>query len=139
MRSGVPIRVVDRHSVLARREGKECKRSISGAGLRRALPRNIDLILDPGRPVRVCSEEDVHAAIRLALRKNVILVAPGNMLGVPANVPKNEPRSLEQPRAVGGEVQPIASRREGAKIAEANPARAVVCFAADFEANATSR
>ena len=66
-------------------------------------------------------EEDVHAAIQLALRKNVILVAFGDMLRVPANVPKREPRSLEQARAAGGDVRPIASPREAVKIASANP------------------
>ncbi len=109
------------------------ERSISMAGLRGALPDNIELIPGPGCPVCVCPEEDVHAAIQLALRKDVILVAFGDMLRVPANVPKNEPRSLEQARAAGGEVRPIASPREAVKIAEANPTREIVFFAAGFE------
>ena len=103
------------------------------AGLRGALPRDIELIPGPGCPVCVCPEEDVHAAIQLALRKDVILVAFGDMLRVPANVPKREPRSLEQARAAGGDVRPIASPREAVKIARANPNRQVVFFAAGFE------
>jgi hydrogenase expression/formation protein HypD len=109
------------------------ERSISMAGLRSALPRAIELIPGPGCPVCVCPEEDVYAAIQLALRKDVILVAFGDMLRVPANVPKREPRSLEQARAAGGDVRPIASPREAAKIANANPDREVVFFAAGFE------
>lgn len=109
------------------------ERSISMAGLRGALPRDIELIPGPGCPVCICPEEDVHAAIQLALRKEVILVAFGDMLRVPANVPKREPRSLEQARAAGGEVRPIASPREAVKIACANPDREVVFFAAGFE------
>lgn len=109
------------------------ERSISMAGLRGALPQEIELIPGPGCPVCVCPEEDVHAAIQLALKKDVILVAFGDMLRVPANVPKREPRSLEQARAAGGDVRPVASPREAAKIARANPDREVVFFAAGFE------
>ncbi len=87
----------------------------------------------PGCPVCVCPEEDVHAAIQLALRDNVILVAFGDMLRVPANVPKAEPRSLEQARGAGGDVRPIASPMEAVKIARENPGREVVFFAAGFE------
>lgn len=109
------------------------ERSISMAGLRSALPQDIELIPGPGCPVCVCPEEDVYAAIQLALRKDVILVAFGDMLRVPANVSKREPRSLEQARAAGGDVRPIASPREAVKIANANPEREVVFFAAGFE------
>lgn len=109
------------------------ERSISMAGLRGALPRQIELIPGPGCPVCVCPEEDVYAAVQLALRPEVILVAFGDMLRVPANVPKNEPRSLEQAKAAGGDVRPIASPQEAAKIARAHPDREVVFFAAGFE------
>jgi hydrogenase expression/formation protein HypD len=109
------------------------ERSISMAGLRGALPRDIELIPGPGCPVCVCPEEDVYAAIQLTQRKNVILVAFGDMLRVPANVPKREPRSLEQARGTGGDVRPIASPREAVKIACGNPDREVVFFAAGFE------
>ena len=109
------------------------ERSISMAGLRKALPKEIELIPGPGCPVCVCPEEDVHAAIQLALRKDVVLVAFGDMLRVPANVPKHEPRSLEQARAAGGAVRPIASPREAVKIAKAQPDHEVVFFAAGFE------
>jgi hydrogenase expression/formation protein HypD len=109
------------------------ERSISMAGLRGALPEQIELIPGPGCPVCVCPEEDVHAAIELALKRKVILVAFGDMLRVPANVPKGQPRSLEQARAAGADVRPIASPREAAKIAQAHPDRDVVFFAAGFE------
>ena len=109
------------------------ERTISMAGLRHALPPSIELIAGPGCPVCVCPEEDVHAAIELALRDGVTLVAFGDMLRVPANVPKNQPRSLEAARAAGADVRPIASPREAAAIARANPAREIVFFAAGFE------
>jgi hydrogenase expression/formation protein HypD len=109
------------------------ERSISMAGLRGALPREIELIPGPGCPVCVCPEEDVHAAIQLARRDRVILVAFGDMLRVPANVPKREPRSLDEARGAGADVRPIASPREAVKIARAYPDREIVFFAAGFE------
>jgi hydrogenase expression/formation protein HypD len=109
------------------------ERSISMGGLRSALPREIELIPGPGCPVCVCPEEDVYAAIELALRENVTLVAFGDMLRVPANTPKRAPRSLEQARAAGGDVRPVASPQEAVKIARANPDREIVFFAAGFE------
>jgi hydrogenase expression/formation protein HypD len=42
------------------------ERSITMAGLRSALPPQIELIPGPGCPVCVCPEEDVYQAIQLA-------------------------------------------------------------------------
>lgn len=109
------------------------ERSISMAGLRGVLPPQIELIPGPGCPVCVCPEEDVHAAIDMALRPGVIVVSFGDMLRVPANVPKNQPRSLELARAAGGDVRPVSSPAEAVRIARDNPAREVVFFAAGFE------
>ncbi|MDR3473499.1 MAG: hydrogenase formation protein HypD [Devosia sp.] len=109
------------------------ERSISTAGLRGVLPPEIELIPGPGCPVCVCPEEDIYAAIQLAKRDDTILVAFGDMLRVPCNAPKSEARSLEQARAAGADVRPIASPSEARRIAEANPDREVVFFAAGFE------
>jgi hydrogenase expression/formation protein HypD len=84
------------------------ERAISIAGLRTAIPDNIELVPGPGCPVCICPEEDVFEAIQLALNEDVTLVAFGDMLRVPVNVPKSEPRSLEQARAAGGDIRPIA-------------------------------
>ncbi len=109
------------------------ERSISMSGLRGALPKNIELIPGPGCPVCVCPEEDVYQAIQLALNEKIILVAFGDMLRVPVNAPKKDPRSLEQARAAGGDIRPIASPTEAVTIARAHPDTAVVFFAAGFE------
>lgn len=109
------------------------ERSISMAGLRRVLPPAIELIPGPGCPVCVCPEEDIHAAIRLALDQKVLLVAFGDMLRVPCNLPKGEPRSLEAARAAGADVRPVASPQQAAQLARAHPEREVVFFAAGFE------
>jgi hydrogenase expression/formation protein HypD len=103
------------------------------AGLRSALPDNIELVPGPGCPVCICPEEDVYEAMQLALHEDIILVAFGDMLRVPVNVPKREPRSLEQARAAGGDIRPIASPTEAVRIARENPSRKVVFFAAGFE------
>lgn len=109
------------------------ERSITMAGLRAALPKNIELIPGPGCPVCVCPEEDVYQAIQLALQEKVILAAFGDMLRVPVNVSKGEVRSLEQAKTLGADVRPIASPREAVKLAQENSDRPVVFFAAGFE------
>ena len=108
------------------------ERSITMAGLRGALPPQVELIPGPGCPVCICPEEDIYAAIQLA-RNGVIVAAFGDMLRVPCNAPKAEPRSLEQAKAAGGDVRPVSSPEEVLAIAEANPERQVVFFAAGFE------
>ena len=109
------------------------ERSITMAGLRGALPDQVELIPGPGCPVCVCPEEDIYAAIQLARRDDVIVVAFGDMLRVPCNAPKAEPRSLEQAKAAGGDVRPVSSPEEVLAIAQANPDKEVVFFAAGFE------
>jgi len=109
------------------------ERSITMAGLRKALPEQLRLIPGPGCPVCICPEEDLYQAIQIALREPVTLVAFGDMLRVPVNVPKGEPRSLEQAKAQGADIRPIASPQEAVTIARADPARRVVFFAAGFE------
>jgi hydrogenase expression/formation protein HypD len=109
------------------------ERSITQAGLRGALPPAIELIPGPGCPVCVCPEEDIYQAMQLALHEPVTLVAFGDMLRVPVNVPKGEPRSLDQAHAAGADIRPIASPMEARQIALAQPQREVVFFAAGFE------
>lgn len=109
------------------------ERVVTQAGLRSALPAQIELIPGPGCPVCVCPEQDIFHAIQLALRQPITLVAFGDMLRVPVNVVKGEPRSLEQARACGADIRPIASPQQAITIARAQPERQVVFFAAGFE------
>jgi hydrogenase expression/formation protein HypD len=109
------------------------ERSITMAGLRGALPEPIELIPGPGCPVCICPEEDIFEAIQLALNEDIILVAYGDMLRVPVNVPRCDARSLEEARARGADVRPVASPMQAAAIARANRDRPVVFFAAGFE------
>lgn len=109
------------------------ERSITMAGLRKALPDYIELVPGPGCPVCICPEEDVFEAIQLALNEDIILVAFGDMLRVPVNVKKAQARTLEQARSQGADIRPIASPTEAVSIAIANPDKPVVFFAAGFE------
>jgi hydrogenase expression/formation protein HypD len=112
------------------------ERSIGMAGLRDILPAEITLIPGPGCPVCVCPQADILAAIRLAFIPGHILVAFGDMLRVPANVPKGEIRSLAQARVQGADIRPISSPQEAVAIAAQNPAQNVIFFAAGFETTA---
>ncbi len=103
------------------------------AGIRNALPDNIELIPGPGCPVCVCPEEDIYQAIQLALKENITLLAFGDMLRVPVNVAKGEVRTLLEAQAQGASIIPIASPLEAEKIARQNPGKKVVFFAAGFE------
>ena len=85
------------------------ERSISMAGLRGALPTNIELIPGPGCPVCICPEEDLFEAIQLARNEDITLVAFGDMLRVPVNVKKCEARTLEAAKAQGADIRPLAS------------------------------
>jgi hydrogenase expression/formation protein HypD len=109
------------------------ERSITMAGLRGALPERVEIVPGPGCPVCVCPEEAVHRAIQLSRLDGVTLVAFGDMLRVPVNVPKGEVRSLEQAKAAGADIRSIASPLEAVSIARAEPGREVVFFAAGFE------
>jgi hydrogenase expression/formation protein HypD len=109
------------------------ERAISIAGLRSAIPKQVELVPGPGCPVCICPEEDIYEAMQLALHEDVILVAFGDMLRVPVNAPKKEARSLDQARAAGADIRPVASPTEVVRIAEENPQRRVVFFAAGFE------
>ena len=109
------------------------ERTISQAGIRSLLPENIELIPGPGCPVCICPEEDIFLAIQLALNEDVILVAFGDMLRVPVNVAKKEVRSLQQARASGADIRPIASPIEVVIIARENEDKKVIFFAAGFE------
>ena len=109
------------------------ERSISMAGIRNALHPKIELIPGPGCPVCICPEEDIYQAIQLALNEDIILVAFGDMLRVPVNVGKKSIRTLQQARASGADIRPIASPLEARQIAQSAPQKTVVFFAAGFE------
>ncbi len=109
------------------------ERALNQAGLRTLLPDNIALIPGPGCPVCICPEETIAMAIEIALNEPVIVTTFGDMLRVPISAIKGKPRSLEQARALGGDIRPIASPLEARAIAQQNPTQQVLFFMAGFE------
>jgi hydrogenase expression/formation protein HypD len=109
------------------------ERVITQAGLRTALPNTIELIPGPGCPVCVCPEEDLFTAIQLALHEPITLVAFGDLLRVPVNVPRGEVCCLEEAKARGADIRPIATPQEAVHLAREYPERRIVFFAAGFE------
>lgn len=109
------------------------ERSISMAGLRTALPQAIRLIPGPGCPVCICPEEDIYQAIRLGLEGDAVVATFGDMLRVPVNLGRQAVRSLEQAKAAGADIRPIASPIEARIIAEKAAGKPVVLFAVGFE------
>lgn len=109
------------------------ERTVSHSGLRSALPKNVEIIPGPGCPVCICPEEDIYDAIQLSLNERLSLLAFGDMLRVPVNLPRREIRTLEQARAAGARVIPIATPVEAVHLARQSPAETFVFFAAGFE------
>ena len=109
------------------------ERSITHAGMRTLLPAYVTLVPGPGCPVCVCSEQDIYAAMQMAMQHPVTLLAFGDMLRVPVNVPKSQPRSLDEARGRGADIRPVASPLEVLRLARELAPRPVVFFAAGFE------
>lgn len=109
------------------------ERTMAQSGVRSVLPDRVKVIPGPGCPVCICPEEDVFEAIQLALTRPVILVAFGDMLRVPVSVSKGQVRSLEQAKAAGADVRPLAAPGQALAIARENPSKTVVFFVAGFE------
>lgn len=129
----LPLDVIEKPKIKIMNVCGGHERSITMAGLRRVLPEKIELVPGPGCPVCICPEEDIFEAIQLALNEDIILVAFGDMLRVPVNVTKARARTLEQAKAMGADIRPIASPTEAVNIANSHPEQAVVFFAAGFE------
>ena len=109
------------------------ERRISLSGIRSLLPEKVEVIPGPGCPICVCPEEILHHAITLGLNHDVIIVTFGDMLYVPTNVPKNEPRSLHQAHVAGADIRPIACPQEAVSIARNEQNKYVVFLVAGFE------
>lgn len=109
------------------------ERTITMSGLRKILPKTIELIPGPGCPVCVCPEEDIYLAIQLALNEDITLLAFGDMLRVPVNVKKHQCKTLTQAKSAGANIQAIASPLDALKIAEQNPQKKHVFFSTGFE------
>jgi hydrogenase expression/formation protein HypD len=102
--------------------------AISRFGIRKILPKNIELVTGPGCPVCVTAQEDIDAAVNLA-RFGVPIATYGDVLRVPGYF-----GSLEKARAQGAKVFEVYSVEDALKIKKQIPE--LVFFGIGFETTA---
>jgi len=100
-------------------------------GIDELLPKPIELIHGPGCPVCVTPLEMIDKALEIAARPDVIFTSFGDMLRVPGST-----TDLLSVKARGGDVRIVYSPLDAVKLAEQNPAKAVVFFGVGFETTA---
>ncbi len=106
--------------------------AIGRFGLRKLLPKNIQLISGPGCPVCVTSTRDVNLALYLASQPSVIFATFGDMLRVPGA----DGDSLQKKRAEGANVRVVPSADECIKMAQSHPSKEIIMMGIGFETTA---
>lgn len=101
-------------------------------GIEDLLPANVELIHGPGCPVCVLPIGRLDMAMDLALGRDVILCAFGDMMRVPGR----DRRSLLRAKAEGADIRMVLGSADALRIARENPSREVVFFAIGFETTA---
>ena len=104
--------------------------AIARHGLRRLLPPSVHVIAGPGCPVCVCPPTDIQMAVELCQRPGVTVATFGDMVRVPGRL------SLEQARALGGDVRVVLGAHGAVELARREPDREVVLLAVGFETTA---
>jgi hydrogenase expression/formation protein HypD len=102
--------------------------AISRFGIRKILPKNIELITGPGCPVCVTAQEDIDAVVSLALA-GIPIATYGDVLRVPGYF-----GSLEKSRAEGAKVFEVYSVEDALKLQKQFPN--LVFFGIGFETTA---
>lgn len=105
--------------------------SIFRNGLKSLFPDNLRLVSGPGCPVCVTDQAEIDAAVATAELPDTIVATYGDMLRVPGSR-----GSLLDARSRGRTVQVVISASEALRLAEENPAKAVVFLAVGFETTA---
>jgi hydrogenase expression/formation protein HypD len=100
-------------------------------GIRQLLPKTIEMVSGPGCPICVTANADLDKAIALAQVPGVIIATFGDMLRVPGSR-----SSLQETKAVGGDVRTVYSTMDALKVAEDNPDNSVVFLGIGFETTA---
>lgn len=109
------------------------ERVITLAGMRGLLPPAVTLLSGPGCAASICPEADLYQAVQLAARKQATLLVAENMLQLPLGRHVFGPRSLLEARSQGADVRVVTTPMEAVLLAEAEPEREMVFFAAGFE------
>jgi hydrogenase expression/formation protein HypD len=102
--------------------------AIFKSGIRDLLPGNISLVSGPGCPVCVTATPDIDMAALMACQPGVTLATFGDMMRVPGSR-----TSLLKVKAEGADIRVVYSPFDALRLAETDPARRVVFFAAGFE------
>jgi len=102
--------------------------AIARSGIKKLLPKEIELISGPGCPVCVTSQQDIDKAIKIAQEENVIIATFGDMMRVPGTQ-----GSLQEAKANGADVRVVYSPLDSLKIAKSNPNKKVVFIGVGFE------
>jgi len=102
--------------------------AIARSGIKRLLPKEVELISGPGCPVCVTSQEDIDRAIKIAGLKDVILTTFGDMMRVPGSG-----GSLEEAKRNGADVRVVYSPLDALNIAIENPDKRIVFMGIGFE------
>jgi len=100
-------------------------------GIRQVLPGTIEMVSGPGCPICVTANADLDKAIALSQIPDVIITTFGDMLKVPGSR-----SSLQKVKADGADVRMVYSTMDALKIAEDNPAMAIVFLGIGFETTA---
>ena len=100
-------------------------------GLDKIIPEGLQLVSGPGCPVCVSAQDYIDKAVALSRDKNNLVLSFGDMLCVPGSR-----MSLEEARAISGNVAVVYSPWETLAYAREHPAKRVVFLAVGFETTA---
>lgn len=102
--------------------------AIARAGIKKLLPKEVELISGPGCPVCVTAQTDIDRAVKIAGIKDVIITTFGDMMRLPGSL-----ESLEDVKRRGADVRIVYSCIDALDIAENDPSKKVVFMGVGFE------
>ena len=102
-------------------------------GIRKLLPKQVELISGPGCPVCVTPVSFIDEAIYLALEKDVTICTFGDLVRVPGTK-----MSLAGARELGAKIKIVYSPADAEKYARENPDEQVVFLSVGFETTTPS-
>jgi len=97
-------------------------------GIKKILPKNINLISGPGCPVCVTPVSYLDEIIALSRENDFIITTFGDMIKVPGST-----SSLEREKANGADIRIVYSTLDALNIARNNPLKKVVFMGIGFE------
>jgi len=102
--------------------------AIARAGIKKILPKNVELVSGPGCPVCVTAQPDIDRAIAISGIENVIMTTFGDMMRVPGSS-----GNLTGMKQKGHDIRVVYSCLDALKIAKDNPRKKIVFMGVGFE------